>query len=1350
MQVDVPEAGILRIVNRASGKPTGVGFAVDAGADQLILTCAHVINAALDLPARSVAKPGDPVTVDAVLAGGASVNAEVVGWEPVGEDGTGDVARLRPLSHLPDGVRPLPLATPDRLWDRKIRCFGFPVGQDDGIWATGQLLGRQGAGLVVVEDNRSVGYPIQRGFSGSPAWDDDLRGVVGMVVGAGPAERRTSYLVPNERLLPDGPAAQLAALRPSPYRGLRSFGEEDAALFFGRDELAKSITAKVRRRRVVALTGPSGVGKSSLVFAGVLPRLRATGDLAIATLRPGEHASRALAAALLDLLEPELSEAKRLVDLPDIEKVINDGRTTEVIDRILQRTHRAELLVVVDQLEEALDQNATRTAALTALLAVALDEPSCRVRMLLAIRSDFVDRALGNAELARGLQSLEAVGQMTRDQLAAAVTRPLPDDIRFETNLDRRIVDDLQLAPGQLPLLQFTLDQLWRKQVNGVLGHRAYADLGGVGGTLAGYAEDDVWARLTQVEQGHARSLFMSLVRIEPDLPPTRRSVRRHDISPDEWRLAKRLIAQGLLVGGRGETVELAHEALIGHWGRLRAWVEHDREFRVWLQALHDDQQRWAVRPGNGTLLKGRSAVEVRRWLATRKHDMTSDERSFATRIVKAKRRYRYRWLPILIGAAAILASVIVPLFGDRAQPAGSAAAEAADKLAAMAQADPSISENTLLRSIAAYRTDPTVDATDNVYRRYKEVSRLETLFTDPHGAVDAVAADDDGQVIVTRAAQEATLWRLLDGRMVPTSLGAARDEVAVNSAGDLIVIGEGRRVHLFDGTGQPRGVLPVPVHQDAGPNSPMTVAIAGDTIATWIQQDDQISVFKRDGRTVRQLPVGAHASLQMWFGPESRTLVTLTGESREIRIWDIPTGRSQRASTGVQSAAVRGNQLVYCQPANSRTSTFHVYHLSGQQPAKTTRSLESNRCDTMELEPSGKYLFARDGQSGVMIDLARWSIVASYAVEAGRVGPFTVISAGGAAHLPFAYGRSVEILPVRPDSLANTVNTRTGVLSPDGTHVATVHGDIANPDEIILWNDGRRQSAISLASVQSIDFSQTGQYLSVTFGGRADVEIRRIPTLELVRTISPPRPDVHTPVARFDGDDRLVVGGGGRVTTWAVETGHQLGGFTVPTPAEYLGVVRFDLRPGGVELVTPSVDQHGVDVWNRNSGKLVRHLPVSGTPVVAVFATPRADRLLVGQLADGGRLSLKVWDIEQGAGTELLEGWAYQTDSFDELHRAYATDDTHIVAEVYEMRRFTYDGRPVDDGRSVAISYDVFQVTPDRILSGSTTIPPQITPLDPEAWVAHLCRVVGNREMTGAERGTLPPGVRGTNLCTD
>src|SRR5207245_199321 len=162
-----------------------------------------------------------------------------------------------------------------------------------------------------------------------------------------------------------------------PYRGLFAFREEDASLFFGRDTVVQTLVDAVSANPFVGLLGASGSGKSSVVFAGLVPRLRAEGNWVIASFRPGAHPHRALAAGLIPLLEDHMSETDRILEVEKLGHALRQGdiRPSEVVGRIVEKTGSDRLVLIADQFEElytVLDDAAERSTFLDLLLADSL------------------------------------------------------------------------------------------------------------------------------------------------------------------------------------------------------------------------------------------------------------------------------------------------------------------------------------------------------------------------------------------------------------------------------------------------------------------------------------------------------------------------------------------------------------------------------------------------------------------------------------------------------------------------------------------------------------------------------------------------------------------------------------------------------------------------------------------------------------------------------------------------------------------------------------------------------------------------------------------------------------------
>ncbi|MGD9093774.1 MAG: adenylate/guanylate cyclase domain-containing protein, partial [Anaerolineales bacterium] len=465
----------------------------------------------------------------------------------------------------------------------------------------------------------------------------------------------------------------------SPYRGLATFREQDAGFFFGREGFSERLFKAVQAKPLVAvIVGASGSGKSSVVYAGLLPTLRSEGNWLIATLRPGNQPFYALAASLLPELDPNLSASDRLVETDKLAERLFSGEIT--LDRITQNIlaqnpEKGHLLLVIDQFEElytlCIDGDVQRSFINELLDTV---EKASQLRpypivILLTMRADFMGQAVSHRPFADALQEASLImGPMNREELRTAIQNPgEKQGAAFEPGLVERILDDVGDEPGNLPLLEFALTLLWEEQTDGWLTHKNYEALGCVEGALASYA-DDVYKGLEESEREGARRIFTQLVSPGEGTQDTRRMATFDEIGSEHWVLVRYLADKRLVVTGRDiagvDTVEVIHEALIQRWDRFREWIGSDRAFRTWQEHLRGAMRGWeASDRDEGALLRGAPLVEAESWIAARGEDLSKHEQDFIhasinTRTAAEIRRDRRR-RRIILGLAAGLVVVL-------------------------------------------------------------------------------------------------------------------------------------------------------------------------------------------------------------------------------------------------------------------------------------------------------------------------------------------------------------------------------------------------------------------------------------------------------------------------------------------------------------------------------------------------------------------------------------------------------------------------------------------------------------------------------------------------------------------
>jgi WD40 repeat protein/class 3 adenylate cyclase len=447
-------------------------------------------------------------------------------------------------------------------------------------------------------------------------------------------------------MLPSAAHREPRSVGDCPYQGLAAFHEEDAQFFFGREKFTTRLMKAVKTQPMVAvIVGSSGSGKSSAVFAGLLPRLREQSEWQVAIFRPGAHPFYALAGALMPMLEPEMSETDRLAEIHNLAERLKGGEITlhHVMERVQQKSASEQrLLLVIDQFEElyTLCPDVTLQGSfideLLALVEAVRTQREASFVILLTLRADFMGQALTHRPFADALQEASLImGPMTKEELRMAIEKPAEvQGAAFEAGLVERILEDVGQEPGNLPLLEFALTLLWEAQDDGWLTHTDYEAIGCVEGALACYA-DEIFGDLSEEEKLAARRVFVQLVRPGEGTEDTRRVARRSEFREADWKLAQVLAGKRLVVTGHDaslgvETVEVVHEALITNWGQLQAWMEEDRAFRIWQERLRATLRQWQTSgQDEGVLLRGSPLLEAEGWLERRRGELSPEEIAF-------------------------------------------------------------------------------------------------------------------------------------------------------------------------------------------------------------------------------------------------------------------------------------------------------------------------------------------------------------------------------------------------------------------------------------------------------------------------------------------------------------------------------------------------------------------------------------------------------------------------------------------------------------------------------------------------------------------------------------------------
>ncbi|MGW2701485.1 caspase, EACC1-associated type [Streptomyces sp. NPDC001340] len=496
---------------------------------------------------------------------------------------------------------------------------------------------------------------------------------------------------------------------PCPFRGLESFGAEDARYFFGRDEAVADVTRLVRGGGLIAVVGASGSGKTSLLRAGVIPALEARSEAwTVATMKPGT----ATPTTALAQCSSALADHDRAVLLIDQFEELFTGDTPE------------------DERERFITQ----------LAALASD----RITVVIAVRADFYEACTRYPALVRALEGRQVVvGPLSPEQLREVIERPAKAaGLTLEEELAKMLLHDARVYytgahTAVLPLLSHALLATWQQRSGTLLTLAGYRATGGIDEAVARTAEE-AYEDLDLADRPHVRGLLLRLVRLGEGVEDTRRRLLLGDLAaPEHLDTARRVLgtlAEARLVTVDADGIEIAHEALLYAWPRLRAWIEEDRAALLILQQLSDAARAWDQAGRQETDLYRGPRLDTAAHAASRQQandgtggvlgpvtrdflDGSLEQRDRQRHAVRRARRTR-RTVTATVCVLALVASVVSFIsVREHRQAAHQAALIRSTDLAADASAlsstDPGLAAQL---AVAAYRSAPTQDATTQLY----------------------------------------------------------------------------------------------------------------------------------------------------------------------------------------------------------------------------------------------------------------------------------------------------------------------------------------------------------------------------------------------------------------------------------------------------------------------------------------------------------------------------------------------------------------------------------------------------------------------------------------------------------
>jgi WD40 repeat protein len=1021
----------------------------------------------------------------------------------------------------------------------------------------------------------------------------------------------------------------------SPYPGLQSFSVDDAAVFFGRnqeiDRLMELLQPTLQRGagRFVAVVGPSGSGKSSLLRAGLLPRLERLHLrwVVLPALVPGQQPTRNLAYCVAAAFVARGQQRP----VEDVAEALGRGGAG-LVELAVELSHlagiaaggagdgRTNVLVVIDQAEELLTRTGVREqqAFLTLVREALVDDSP--VWVVATMRSEFLSTAPERAGLAEIVDDSLIVEPLSRSRLPIVIQQPAQRaGLQFAAGLVEQMVEETT-GGDALPLLAYMLRELYQQAgADGIFTVAEYHELGGVIGAIQSRAD-----RLTDelARRGHEELVLPTLTKfavVEGDAEPTSRRIPRSALGPDEQAVVDAFVEARLLtssVDPEGETVVgVAHEALLRQWPPLRDAIEASRaslRMRSELERLASDWDQG--RRDESYLLRGGRLSAFEEWAAGHGSDVEPLERQFieasktlASKQLEATRRSNRRLRALAFSLMVLVLAVgLVAFIAIRANQTAIQARDNASQQRDIAVSRQLITESedlstidpvtAKLKSLAAWRIHPSDDAWQAILSA-ASLSGIAVM-TAHTNIVISVAFSPDGKTLATGSFDGSVrLWDLATRRPIGSPL--TRNEYGVNSVAfspdgkTLASGGWDKSVTLWNVASHRQLGRPLTGHTDVV-NS-VAFSPDGKTLASG---SDDKSMRLWDVASHRQLgrPLTGHTDsvFSVAFSPDGKTLVS-GSDDKSVRLWDV-------ASHGLVGSPLTGHIAAISSVAFSPDGKT----LASSSDDKSVRlwDVASHRLAGSPLtgHTAGSAAFSWDGttlatgsedKSVRLWDVASHRLVGSPLTENTDAVISVAFSPDGKTLAAGSFDGSMRLWevashrPVGPPLTGRTGAVISVAFSPDGKTLASLSASAS----VRLWDVASRRLLGDLLT------DDTGAVFREQYGGGPGLAFS---------------PDGKT-LASLSWDDS--------VRLWDVASHRQLGR---PLTGHTDAVYSVAFSPDGKALASSSFD-NSVRLWDVASHRQLGRPLTGHTDVVTSVAFGPDGKTLASSSWDG---SVRIWDV--------------------------------------------------------------------------------------------------------------------------
>ena len=1062
----------------------------------------------------------------------------------------------------------------------------------------------------------------------------------------------------------------------NPYKGLRAFQQADAADFFGRTSMIQQVLDRLQEEVVesnfLAVIGPSGSGKSSLVKAGVLPALRqgripGSEHWFYAEMVPGEVPLEELAAALLSV---STSPLPGIVDLlRDSQQGLAEGVAWALP---AQDSH---LVLMIDQFEEVftqVEQESDRQQFLDLILNAVAAEDS-PVIIIATLRADFYDRPLlyqGFGELIR--KRTELVLPLNDEELEETITGPAYRvGAVLEEGLVETIIEDVREQPGALPLLQYALTELFERRDGALLTNAAYSDIGGTLGALAKRAEE-VYLRFRKDGKEMARQMFLRLVTLGEGQEDTRRRILQTEL----LTLGDRDVVEDVLdhfgryrlltfdrdEATRSSTVEVAHEALIRRWERLREWLIESREdVRLERQLLHSAEVWDEAGRDKSYVMGGTRLRQFEEWAQTttlqlnqleleyldaslavrREQEAIEKARQERERELERQKARNMRIAAVVFGVAAVVA-IILSLVAFQQRAIAENERERADEQRMIAEDQRALAETAQHVAELNERKNLSLALAANARGSLSEHDPALALPL----AIEARHAFDPPEAEVVRilglaAFSPGPRFRFADSPQSTLAVGTNSDGSIGAYAGSEGVI---RFVNAYTGgllsmieTGSP--VIGLSISPD---DRLVAAGMADSSIGVW-QLESGVELYRLAGHEMMVTDVE--------FSPDGATLASASADT-SVRLWDVASGALRHT---LQRHLDYVMKLSFSSDGARLASSSAAIGVS-----ENMRTPDHNTIQVWDVASGDNILTIPPDGIGYVRDV-------EFSPDGTTIGATTWSSALGGTVRIYDSQSGVELhrLYAHRTTIANVE------FSPDGRMLATGSRD----GSVKIWNIEQGVEVTSYVDfperVHDIEYSPDGEYMMIGLGNAGDFpdggdnpvdgsaylwDLRNRTQAQIYAGHSD-----WTWAADISPDGSLVASGSGPLSlpasldnldatarVWNAATGEQV--IALSGHSNTVDSVRF--TPDGNHLLSASWDG-SIRRWDLTDGREVARYDVPDARVYMIDLHPDGEHFASAS-SDG---IIRLWHIESG---QVAQEFLGHTAAVNGVH---ISDDGALIA---------------------------------------------------------------------------------------